>query len=150
MKLHNANCIVGLHAFLAIPGLLKGYASVKLLVHHIVGHALLRLDIQLQVGNWRAFFGLPEVGLGRLYQRVQLHLAVLELHDDGGLEAVCLCLALGAGFRGGRLFFRRHGLSAALLFGLGLNGCGCRFFLVHIYHPYLIICWVKFPAHYIW
>lgn len=39
------------------------YVPIEFLVYHIVGHALLRLNIQFQIGNWRAFFRLSEVGL---------------------------------------------------------------------------------------
>lgn len=126
------------------------YAPAELLIHHIIDRALLRLDIQFQIGDGRALFSLTEVGLCGLHQRVQIDFAALKLHNDRGLETVCLHLVLSACFCGGCLFLRRHGLSSTLLFDLGFNSCADRLFLIHDDHLCLIMCWAKFPAHYIW
>lgn len=89
------------------------HASGILLVYHVIGCALLRLYIQLQVGDKCTLFCLMEIGFRCLHQRVQIHFAILKLHDNCGFEIVRLGLALGAGLCCGCLFLRSKRLPAS-------------------------------------
>ena len=68
MKPHNAVALWGFLLFPAIPSLLKCHAPVEGFVYHIVGHVLLRLDVQFKSVMGVRFFSCRKPALGKVYR----------------------------------------------------------------------------------